>query len=184
MVKEILEFWFNDAGPLKWFERHLEFDQEVRKRFKNVNQDARRGSLDFWKEEPTSCLALIIVIDQFSRNIYRESALSWSSDCYGITLSRMAINRKYDRQFDFVRRKFLYMPFMHSEELNDQKYSVSLFTKLAKDWGDDGHETLKFALRHHEIIASFGRFPHRNKILERESTNLEIEFLKEPLSSF
>ena len=184
VVEEILEFWFNEAGPLKWFQQDDAFDQSVSKRFEKINQEARRGSLDFWKKTPIGCLALIIILDQFSRNIYRKSALAWSTDFYAIMLSRMAINREYDKEFDFEKRKFLYMPFMHSENLDDQKYSLILFKKLAREWGEEGNETLKFALRHHDIIASFSRFPHRNDTLNRKSTNSEIEFLKEPLSSF
>ena len=184
IVEEILSFWFKEAGPSKWFQQDHAFDREVRIHFEGINHEARKGALDLWKERPNSCLALIIVIDQFSRNIHRESAHAWSADFYGIMLSRLEIDRKYDQRFDFLKRKFIYMPFMHSETLNDQKYSVLLFKKLAEDWGDDGHETLKFAHRHHDIILRFGRFPHRNNVLKRKSTNSEIEFLKEPLSSF
>lgn len=118
-----------------------------------------QGLVKQLEKQPNSCLSLIIAIDQLSRNIYRDNALAWPAGFYGIMLSRIAIDNTYGQQFDFVRRKFIDMPFMHSETLYDQEYSVLLFRKPAEDWGNDGQETLKFALRHLEVSFRFSHFP-------------------------
>lgn len=182
--EDILTFWFDEAGPDKWFEQSDAFDEEIRNRFGAVTHQARDGKLETWSETPRGCLALIVLIDQFSRNIHRGSPLTWSADVHGLALTRLALDRGYDAELNHAERKFLYMPLMHSEALPDQERSVALFQKLAADGAENGAVTVDFAVRHRDIVAEFGRFPHRNKILGRDSTTEEIELLKDPNASF
>jgi len=182
--EDILTFWFDEAGPQKWFEQSDAFDAEVRERFGALTHQARDGKLDTWSETPRGCLALIILIDQFSRNIHRGSPLTWSADVHGLALTRLALDRGYDNELNHEERKFLYMPLMHSEGIADQDRSVALFQKLAADGAENGEMTLDYAIRHRDIIAAYGRFPHRNEILGRESTAEEIELLKDPNATF
>ena len=181
---EVLEFWFHETDPENWFERSDAFDQIIRDRFCEAVEAARGGGLSDWHDTPRGCLAVIILIDQLSRNIYRDSPLAWSADDVGLACAKRAIAHAYDVDLGLDERKFLYMPLMHSETLDDQEQCVELFRTLAAEGADDGDVSLEFAIRHRDIIARFGRFPHRNEILGRESTPEEIEFLKEPNSAF
>lgn len=182
--EDILTFWFEEAGPSKWFEKDEAFDAEIRERFGAVTHQARDGKLETWCESARGCLALIILIDQFSRNIHRGSPLTWSADAHGLALTRLALDKGYDAALTHTERKFLYMPLMHSEALADQKRSVELFRRLAEEGAENGDVTLDYAIRHRNIVAEYGRFPHRNEILGRESTPEEIELLKDPNASF
>ncbi|MGE5539440.1 MAG: DUF924 family protein [Gemmatimonas sp.] len=182
---DVLAFWFGDVAgddfrsrkPL-WFEPDAAFDAEVRNRFEDVHFAAARGELSSWRADPRGALALVIVLDQFPRNMYRGTARAFATDPQALAVAREAIDRGFDRQLAPVLRLFLYLPFEHSESLADQDRSVALFAEL----GDA--ETLDYARRHREIIARFGRFPHRNAVLGRASTAEEVAFLKEPGSSF
>jgi uncharacterized protein (DUF924 family) len=178
---KVLDFWFNETDRQNWFERSDAFDQVIRDRFGDAVEIARAGGFTDWHETPRGCLAVIILIDQLSRNIYRDSPLAWSADDVGLSCTKQAITRAYDADLGIDERKFLYMPLMHSEVLADQEQCVELFETLATDEDD---VSLDFAIRHRDIIARFGRFLHRNKILGRESTPEELAFLKEPDSSF
>lgn len=182
-VDEVLEFWFNETDREDWFERSDPFDRIVRERFSEAVETARSGGFADWRESARGCLATIILIDQFSRNIYRDSPKAWSADDLGLACTHAALARGDDAQLDPDERKFLYMPLMHSEELADQERCVELFRALADD-APDQTIALDFAIRHRDIIARFGRFPHRNAVLGRASTPEEAEFLKEPDSSF
>lgn len=180
---EVLEFWFHETDPENWFEHSDAFDQIIRDRFCEVVEAARGGGLSDWHDTPRGCLAVIILIDQLSRNIYRDSPLAWSADDVALSCTRLALARDYDADLGADARKFLYMPLMHSEALADQEQCVELFRALAAEAADE-ERALEFAIRHCDIIARFGRFPHRNEILGRESTAEEIRFLEEPNSSF
>lgn len=182
--EDILTFWFDEAGPSKWFEKDETFDAEIRERFGAVTHQARDGKLETWCETARGCLALIILIDQFSRNIHRGSPLTWSADAHGLALTRLALDKGFDAALGHAERKFLYMPLMHSEVLADQERSVELFQRLADEGAENGAVTVDYAIRHRDIVARFGRFPHRNGILGRESTPEEIELLKDPDASF
>ncbi|MBO6784797.1 MAG: DUF924 domain-containing protein [Alphaproteobacteria bacterium] len=181
---EVLAFWFDEAGRDAWFEKDEAFDETVRARFGEACHAARDGKLETWVESPRGCLALIILIDQFSRNIHRDSPLAWSADIHALALTKLAIDKGYDQKLGHAHRMFLYMPLMHSENLADQELSVEMFERLAQDGAENGETTVEFAERHRDIVARFGRFPHRNETLGRESTPEEEEFLKEPDSSF
>ena len=176
--KKILDFWFHEAGPEKWFAKDAAFDQEIRDLFLETYNAERGGTLSSWPESADSYLALILLFDQFSRNMFRDSKKAFESDIFALKISKKAIEKGFDKKMNTSQKKFLYMPFMHSECLEDQKESIQLFKSL-KD-----NETLKYALQHADIIKNFGRFPHRNKILNRQSSEEEILFLQTPGSSF
>jgi len=178
---KVLDFWFNETDRQNWFERSDAFDQIIHDRFGDAVETARAGGFGDWHDTARGCLAVIILIDQFSRNIYRDSPLAWSADDVGLACTKRAMTRGFDADLGVDERKFLYMPLMHSEVLADQEQCVELFRGLATDADD---VSLDFAIRHRDIIARFGRFPHRNEILGRESTPEELEFLKEPDSAF
>ena len=182
--EDVLAFWFDESGPEKWFEQSDQFDDEIRKRLGATIQAAREGKLAAWFETQRGCLALIILIDQLSRNIHRGSPLTWSADALGLDLTRLALDKEFDGGMNFEERKFTYMPLMHSERLEDQDLSVTLFKKLADEGAENGDLTVDCAIRHRDIVAEFGRFPHRNEILGRTSTPEEIELLKDPNASF
>jgi uncharacterized protein (DUF924 family) len=136
-----------------------------------------RGELDRWKATPLASLALVIVLDQFSRNMFRETPRAFSADSPALAVAASVIERGFDRLLSPVERTFMYLPFEHAEDLAAQRRSLALFEALDPD-------DMQYVKRHYEIIARFGRFPHRNAILGRESTAEEIEFLKQPGSSF
>lgn len=189
MFEEILEFWFGnpknvDYGKSRqfWFTKNAEFDQEVRSRFMSVYQQAATGKLDYWQELPYSCLGLIILLDQFPRNMFRNQAQAFATDVQALEFSKYAINQGFDRELLPLQRWFIYLPFEHSENLEDQQQAVNLCSTLKDD--PDSVNIVEYAYRHLRIIERFGRFPHRNQILGRESTPEELEFLKQPGSSF
>jgi uncharacterized protein (DUF924 family) len=136
-----------------------------------------RGTLGHWQETPLAALALVIVLDQFPRNMFRGTSRSFSSDALALSVARGLIDRGFDRSLSKIERTFACLPFMHAENLAAQRRSLSLFQGLDP-------ENIEYAKRHDEIIARFGRFPHRNSVLARESSAEETEFLKQPGSSF
>jgi len=187
--QEVLDFWFGregeeDYGEFReaWFNRDPEFDREIRDRFEPVYEEAAAGRLDHWKSEARSCLALIVVLDQFPRNMYRGDARMYAADEKAREAARHAVEHAYDRELSPYGRLFMYLPFEHSEELDDQRLSVELFRGLATEMGSE--DLLGYAVRHLEIIERFGRFPHRNEILGRRTTPEETKFLSGPDSSF
>jgi uncharacterized protein (DUF924 family) len=187
--QEILNFWFRcedeeGSGEFQeaWFTKDREFDREIRDRFEPVYEEAAGGGLDHWKSEARSCLALIIVLDQFPRNMYRGDARMYAADEKAREAARHAIEHAYDRELSPYGRLFMYLPFEHSEELDDQRLSVELFRGLSTEMGSE--DLLGYAVRHLEIVERFGRFPHRNEILGRRTTPEEAEFLSGPDSSF
>lgn len=177
-AQEIVNFWFVECEPSQWFQKKLEFDKEIEKRFLAIHMKATKGETVGWRETIAGRLAEIIVLDQFSRNIYRNNPKSFAFDGMALVLCQEAIATKKINELTVDQRAFLYMPLMHSE-------SVVIHEKALQCFSEKGLENyLKFEKRHQEIIARFGRYPHRNKILERPSTPEELAFLKEPNSSF
>jgi len=170
--KKILEFWFAEKNLAKRFIVDDSFDKEIIKRFGQVWQDACEGLLSNWRETTEGKLAEIIVLDQFSRNINRDTPQAFSQDKIALILSQELISKSdFDASFTDDQKRFAYLPFMHSENLEIQKQSLNLFEKL-------GHEKyLKYARSHKKTIERFGRFPHRNKILKRDSTIEEKQYL-------
>ena len=188
-VDEILDFWFgrpDEADYEKqrsfWFIKKPEFDQEVRTRFLAHYQQALAGSLDHWKNSPRSSLSLILLLDQFPRNMFRGTAQAFAADPQALAAAQHAVANGFDQELLMVQRWFVYLPFEHSENIEHQRQSVKLFATLGDD--PDKSATLDYAIRHYYVISRFGRFPHRNKILGRETTPEEAEFLKQPGSSF
>ena len=187
--QDVLNFWFGnpedaDYGkPRKfWFIKSLDTDKQIKSRFETTYQAAARGELNDWRTSALSCLALIIVLDQFPRNLYRGKPQSFATDRMALEMANYALEQNYDRQLLPVQRWFIYLPLEHSENLADQKRSLQLFSSLKDD--PDSESTIDYAQKHLDIIKRFGRFPHRNEILGRESTPEEIEFLKQPGSRF
>ena len=166
----ILAFW-REAGRDSWYKRNDAFDADVRRRFLALWQGAAAGQLTAWEESDDGALALVIVLDQFPRNMFRGTPEAFSSDALAREVARRAINRGADRRIDPILLEFLYMPFMHSEHLPDQLHCVALFQN------SDNAENLKFAREHADIIRRFGRFPHRNRLLGRDTTAEEQAFL-------
>ena len=186
---EILDFWFGREGEEgygefreAWFIKDSEFDREVRDRFEGAYEEAAAGKLDHWKDEAWSCLALIILLDQFPRNMFRGDPKTYAADDKALEAARHAVEHAYDRELPPYGRLFVYLPFEHSEDLEDQRSSVELFRELAAEMRSE--DLLGYAVRHLEIIERFGRFPHRNEILGRATTPEEAEFLRGPNSSF
>ncbi|MBM3546236.1 MAG: DUF924 domain-containing protein [Alphaproteobacteria bacterium] len=189
-ANDILHFGFGAPGTSvcgtfreAWFKKDPAFDEEIRRYFLSTTEAAARGELDRWQADREGALALVILLDQFPRNLYRGSPKAFAADPKAREVARIAIERGFDMQSTSCERMFLYLPFEHSELLADQERSVELFKRLAED--DPARaDIVPYALRHQEIIQRFGRFPHRNEALGRESTEAEIAFLKEPMSSF
>lgn len=167
----IVAFWFSDAVRPLWFKSTPEFDKQLRNRFESLWQQAIKGKLDSWAETAEGALALVIVLDQIPLNIYRGEARSYSSESKARDIAGYAINYGFDCVLPDEQKAFLYMPFMHSESLADQDRSVDLYDAAGL------MDNLKFAKHHRELIRRFGRFPHRNKILGRESTEAELAYL-------
>jgi uncharacterized protein (DUF924 family) len=186
--QEILDFWFGseddpEYGTFRsaWFTKDEAFDNEIRERFADTYESAAAGELDGWREEARSCLALIIVLDQFSRNMFRGDGRTHAADGKALETARFAVENALDRELPSFQRHFVYMPYMHSEDIEVQRHSEALFERLREDGGPD---LMEYAVGHREIVERFGRFPHRNAILGRETTPEEAEFLKGPGSSF
>jgi uncharacterized protein (DUF924 family) len=171
MAQEILDFWFSDDVRKLWFNSTPEFDASLRERFLPLWQQASRGELDHWQENAAGCLALVILLDQFPLNIFRAEAQSFATEAQSREVAQLAIDQGFDQGLEAEQRAFLYMPFMHSETLADQQRALKLFDQPGLD------DNLRFARHHHGIIEKFGRFPHRNEALGRNSSAAEIEYL-------
>lgn len=169
---DILGFW-RSAGPKKWFAKSAAFDEAIRLKFEPVHHAAARGEYDGWAATPETALALLILLDQFPRNLYRGSAHAFATDPKARVVARAAVDAGFDRQVEPELRNFFYLPFEHSEDITDQDYALALCTEA----GDENN--LKFAVIHRDIIVRFGRFPHRNACLGRMTTAEEQEFLDE-----
>lgn len=178
MYQQVLDFWFEEIEPVMRWKKDDAFDALLIERFLETHTRASRGELFEWRRQPQGRLAEIIVLDQFSRNMFRDSALAFAHDAQALTLAQEAIACGADVSLTQEQRCFLYMPFMHSESLQIHEVAVGLFNKNGIG------SNLDFELKHKKIIEAFGRYPHRNKVLGRQSTAEETEFLTRPGSSF
>lgn len=174
----VIDFWFNEISPKQWWVKDEVFDQEVKSRFLEIHASANRGELYHWRENAEGRLAEIIVLDQFSRNIFRDNAKAFASDALALVLAQEAVSLAEDQRLAENRRSFIYLPYMHSESLIIHQQAVKLYNGLGNE------SSLEFELKHQNIIAKFGRYPHRNTILARESSQEELAFLQQPGSSF
>ena len=177
-LRQVLDFWLVQTSPDKWFSQDDALDEEIRTKFSDLHKRAVAGELAHWRGTPRGCLGEIIVLDQFSRNLFRDDPRAYAADGQARKVMALALARDFDARMSTDERRFLYMPLQHSEDAADQARSVELFRTLEDD------KTFKYTLRHQEIIARFGRFPHRNADLGRASTAEEIAFFKEPDSTF
>lgn len=165
----VIDFW-RKAGPDKWFGGGPDFDEACRSAFREAWTAARRGECEAWAETPEGALALVILLDQMPRNMFRGSAEVYASDLEARRAASRAIERGFDRAVDPTLRRFFYLPYMHSEDIADQRLSVALNGQVDAD-------SLKWAQHHHDIVARFGRFPHRNAVLGRATTPDEAAYL-------
>lgn len=178
MPEAVLKFWFEELEPKQWFVADEKFDQLVASRFGDLYQRAGHCELYLWRQTPKGRLAEIIVLDQFSRNIHRDSPLAFACDALALALAQEAIAQQVDKSLTPVENSFLYMPYMHSESLQIHEIATQLFAAPGMENNYD------FELKHKRIIERYGRYPHRNEILGRASTPDELEFLSQPGSSF
>ena len=185
---DVLDFWFGRTGEggyggfrEQWFRKDAAFDEEIRERFLGLYEEAASGEHDDWRENARGAVALVIVLDQFPRNMFRDDPRTYATDEKARETARHAVERALDRELHPLERWFLYIPFMHSENMEDQDLSLDLFRRLGKVGEAD---PVPYAEGHRDIIARFGRFPHRNAVLGRETTAEEAEFLQGPGSSF
>jgi len=188
-IAALIDFWFGPPGAPErfnyhpaWFKADPAFDAGLRERFLLDQQRAAAGACDHWTGEAEPCLALVLLLDQLPRNLYRGTAQAYACDKPAREAARRALSQGFDRSLPQIWRHFLYLPFEHSEALADQELSVRLFAALTAN--PDNEHALDYARRHRDIIARFGRFPHRNRILGRISSREEEAFLTEPGSSF
>lgn len=188
-AEQVLQFWFGQdpcaaelAPRREWFSKDPGFDAEIARRFSATVAAARRGELTDWAGDASSCLALILVCDQFPRNLSRGTADAFATDPLAIELAHLQLQRGWDQRFAPLARSFIYLPFEHSEHLIDQYQSLRLMGSLRGD--PRGAALWPWAVKHYEVIARFGRYPHRNAALGRPSTAAELAFLAQPGSSF
>ena len=178
MYQEVLKFWFKDTPPDKWWASDPSFDALIKSRFLDLLHQAMRCELHEWRNEPQGCLAEIIVLDQFSRNVFRNTPSAFSQDPMALVLAREAVRLKAHTLLNPTERSFLLLPFMHSESTQIHVLAEQLYREFAPPFN------YEFELKHKAIIDRFGRYPHRNAILGRTSSAEEIEFLKQPGSAF
>ncbi len=182
---KVLEFWFGAPPHVSretWWRKDPMFDAEIRDRFGDATGKALAGAYGGWCVTAHGSLARVLLLDQFTRNAFRDTGKAFAGDARALATARDAIARGHEAALDPFERWFLYMPFQHSEDREVQRQSLALFTALAREPGFDG--ALDYPRRHAAIIERFGRFPHRNALLGRQSTKDEIEFLHQPGSSF
>lgn len=178
MYEPVLRFWFEETESKMWWVSDVDFDTRIRSRFSSTLEQAAAGELDGWRRTPRGRLAEILVLDQFSRNIHRDTPLAFARDPVALVLSQEAIAAGVEGSLSPIERAFLYMPFMHSESRLIHERAELLFRENGLP------ESHAFEMKHKAIIDRFGRYPHRNWILGRASTAEETEFLKQPGSSF
>jgi len=176
---DVLKFWFEDLKPSEWFNSNPDLDDTIRDKFQNLLERAAACELHGWRTNAEGALAEIIILDQFSRNIYRNTPKAFAQDGIALALAQEAVSKGFDKELEHRKRSFMYTPFMHSESSVIHERAMELYQS------SPGLETeLGFEVKHKVIIDRFGRYPHRNKVLGRESTAEEEEFLKGPDSSF
>ena len=191
-IEDILTFWFGEPGSADtgyqqrrkfWFGKSPKVDAEIRSRFLECYKQAAAGQLTEWQATPQGALALVLLLDQFARNMFRDTPQMFATDDQALEIAKEAIARQFDAHLSPVQRLFLYLPLEHSENATDQERSVELIRQLAQA-NPELHDAFDYALRHQRVIEQFGRFPHRNRILGRPTIPAEAEFLKQPGSSF
>jgi uncharacterized protein (DUF924 family) len=178
MYSNVLQFWFEELNSQQWWEKDNALDKRIYNRFQSVHQQASQCELYQWRKSAKGRLAEIIVLDQFSRNMFRDTPQSFAQDSLALVLSQQAIAVGADKELNAIERSFLYMPFMHSESLLIHQQACLLYKANGID------SNYQFELKHLQIIEKFGRYPHRNTILNRPSSAKEIIFLSQPNSSF
>lgn len=176
--QKVLDFWFTETQPKQWFAKSEKFDKEIYTRFYEEHKRARHGELVKWRDSIEGCLAEIILLDQFSRNMYRNQPRSFAYDGMALVLAQEAVKREDVKTLNQKQRAFLYMPFMHSESLVIHESALNYFNEA----GLEKH--LKQEKKHRAILVKFGRYPHRNEVLGRKIMQEEVAFLKQPRSSF
>lgn len=191
-MRDVLTFWFGEepytaqsyASRRKlWFGKDPAVDQQIRDRFLDLYHQASAGLLQDWVQTPQGCVALVVLLDQFPRNMFRDQPQAFATDAQALSITQRAIAQGFDQPLSPAEQLFLYLPLEHSENLNHQRQCVALMEALCQDH-PEFNDPFDYALRHQAVIERFGRFPHRNRILGRESTAEELEFLKQRGSSF
>lgn len=175
---DVIKFWFEEIDPKQWWLKDPQFDALIAQRFGDLYEKAAKGELKPWRKNTKGALAEIIILDQFSRNIFRDTPIAFATDALALEAAKEAIANGFDKEIDAGYLSFLHMPFMHSESKDIHEIAVSLFNKPGME------SSYEYELKHKAIIDRFGRYPHRNEILGRQSTLEEIEFLKEEGPSF
>ncbi len=170
--EQVLDFWFRELDRALWFRATPALDADIRRRFESTCEQALAGQLTHWRRNAAGCLALVIVLDQFPLNMYRGTAEAFAGEAPAREIAAHAIARGFDTQLDAAQKAFLYMPYMHSEDPADQDRSVALFEAAGLE------DNVKWARHHRDIVRRFGRFPHRNAILGRASTEEEAAWLR------
>lgn len=185
---EILAFWFSAENSARWFATDATFDAEIRARFENLVVDAAAGRLDGWAGTPEGWLALLILIDQFPRNLYRHDPRAWAQDVHAQRHALSGVAKGFDRQLPPLWRMFAYLPLEHAEDIGLQQRSIILFEALCEEASPAERQRFEgfvdYARRHGEVIARYGRFPHRNAVLGRVSTPEEMHYLAQPDAGF
>ena len=171
MYQELIDFWFSDEVSQYWFKSTRAFDQQLADSYADTWQRAKQGELDDWQQTATGSLALIILFDQLPLNMFRGTAKSFSTEAQSRDVARDAIDKGFDTQLAANQKSFMYMPFMHSEDLEDQALAIQLFSQPGLE------NNYRYSKHHYGIVEQFGRFPHRNKILGRASSKAEIKYL-------
>ena len=169
--QSLIDFWFSDEVRKRWFKSTTQFDRQLLDRYEDTWQQAQQGDLDDWCDTALGSLAMVILCDQFPLNMFRGEAKSFSTEAKSREVARAAIDRGFDQELPARQKSFLYMPFMHSEDLEDQALALKLFDQPGLE------DNFRFSKHHFRIVERFGRFPHRNEILGRKSTDAEVEYL-------
>jgi len=167
----VIDFWFSEQMKQRWFSSTPALDKEILDAFEKVWEQAARGELDDWQHHPDGCLALVILLDQLPLNMFRGQPKSFSTEQKAVEIASHAVEKGFDQKIEKQKRAFLYMPFMHSEDMQQQNRSVALYRENHLDGN------IRFAEHHREIVKKFGRFPHRNAILNRDSSKEEVAYL-------
>ena len=187
-AQAVLAFWFDPIQQPRWFSASPEFDAKIRGRFGETFRLAAEGKLEQWADTPQGWLALLIVLDQFSRNLHRDDPRAWAQDLHAQRLALWGIKEGYDRQLPPMQRVFAYMPLEHAEDMRLQQHCFALFDALCEHLpAEERHRYtgfLDYARQHQAVIARFGRFPHRNALLGRSCTPEELDYLAEPNAGF
>lgn len=187
-ARSVVDFWFAKTSAVHWFNASEVFDEEIRKRFGSLTEAAAAGHLDAWAAIPSGWLALLILLDQFPRNLYRDDPSAWAQDASAQRVALSGLARGDDRQLPLLQRVFSYLPLEHAEDMALQQRSVALFEALCCEAAAEQRvrfeEFFDYARQHHDVIARFGRFPHRNAVLGRMNTPDEVHYLAQSNAGF